>query len=178
MSWNKNITRLLRNWHRDIGYFAVAITLIYGISGILLTHKDVFPVISTIETSNNFSPHLDIASFSEYWKTQYNTLELTKCYKSDNTIQFFIDGGRGKYDAQNGEIVFETYKKHKINGLFISFHSNHMKGWKHIADLYSISLIFLALSGLFIVKGKKGFKKRGFWFMLGGIVLAVVFMFF
>lgn len=177
MGWNKQITILLRNWHRDIGYFVVAITLIYGISGILLTHKDAFPVISTTETSANFPLHLDIAGFSEQWNMHYSSLELTKCTKSNNAIKFFIEGGRGNYNIENGKVNFETYKKHKLNGLLVSFHSNHMKGWKHIADLYCISLIFLAISGLFIVKGKNGFKKRGLWFMLGGAALVIIFIF-
>lgn len=176
MTWNKNINKLLRNWHRDIGYFAVAISLIYGISGILLTHKDVFPVISTIETIDTFSSQLDIAGFSEQWSQQHSDKKLTKCFISDNSIKFYCDGGKGKYTISDGAVSFESYKKHGFTRFFTQFHLNQHNGWKYIADLFCVSLIFLALSGLFMVKGKNSFKRRGWWFVLIGIVLVVVFV--
>ncbi len=178
MSWNKNTTKLLRNWHRDIGYFVVAISLVYGISGILLTHKDAFPVISTTETNDFFLPHLDIAGFSGQWSQHYADMALTKCLKSHDDIKFYFDGGSGRYNTKTGEVSFENYKKHKGIALFVSLHSNQIKGWKHLADLFSIALIFLAVSGLAMVKGKNGFKKRGLWIMLGGVALVVVLILF
>ena len=48
------LTKILRNWHRDLGYFTVAITVVYALSGIFLTHKNSFPVITTSETYSFF----------------------------------------------------------------------------------------------------------------------------
>ena len=178
MNWNnKKVNKTLRNWHRDIGYFVVAITLVYGISGILLTHKDAFPVISTTKTTATFSSKLDIAGFSEQWSQHYSTLELTKCFVSNHNIKFYFQGGNGRYKIGSGEVSFETYHKHHLNGFLVSLHSNQKKGWKHIADLFCLALIFLAISGLIMVKGKNGFKRRGVWIMLAGIIMVVIYTF-
>ncbi len=68
MSWKNKFTRFLRNWHRDLRYFTVAVTLVYGLSGIFLTHKNSFPVITISETYSFFSLGLSIGGFSEQWE--------------------------------------------------------------------------------------------------------------
>ncbi|MCA1744435.1 MAG: PepSY-associated TM helix domain-containing protein [Bacteroidales bacterium] len=54
-------------------------------------------------------------------------------------------------------------------------HENQVKGWSYVADIYAGILIFLALSGLFMVPGKNGFMRRGIWWFVAGIVLVLVF---
>ena len=110
MNWNKRITKFLRNWHRDIGYFVVAISLVYGISGILLNHKDAFPVISTLETLESFQPQQSIANFTQEWTQVHPDLELTKCFNGKETIKFYFDGGKGKYTLETGALTYESYK--------------------------------------------------------------------
>lgn len=177
MNWNRKITRLLRNWHRDIGYFVVAVSLVYGLSGIFLTHKDVFPVFSTIETYSTFPSQLNISGFSEQWGYRYPGAELNKCFVKGSTIHFYFDGGKGKYILANGKVSIENYKKHRLTSFVNQLHLNQVKGWKYIANFFSLSLIFLAISGLFIVKGKKGFKKRGVWIMAAGFLLVLIYLF-
>ncbi len=177
MNWNNSITRFLRNWHRDLGYFTVAVTLLYALSGMLLTHKDIFPVISTYKTVSEFPTDLDIAGFSEYWKQQDSEFILTKCDIRNDEILFYFKGGKGEYMINTGEVTVENYKKHILTAFVNQLHLNQVKYWKHIADFFCVSLIFLAVSGLFIVKGKKGFKKRGVWFMTAGFVVVLIFLF-
>ena len=47
-----------------------------------------------------------------------------------------------------------------------------------MADLFAFSLIFFALSGLFIVKGKKGMAGTGKWYLLAGILIPVLYVLF
>lgn len=178
MNWNKSITRLLRNWHRDLGYFTVALTVVYALSGIFLTHKDKFPVLSMYETYSQYPAELSIAGFSEQWEKQNPTLTLNKCYEKHKYVNFFYKGGKGKYQTETGTVTIINYKKHKFIAFVNGLHFNQMKYWKWVASFFCVCLIFLALSGLFIVKGKKGFKKRGLWIMIAGLVLVIVFLFF
>ena len=178
MNWNKSITRLLRNWHRDLGYFTVAISIVYGLSGIFLTHKDVFKVISTHETYLEYTPGMKIAEFTQQWSTKNPASELTKCFTKNNAIQFYYKGGKGTYDIETGKTALESYKKHKLIAFVNHLHLNQINGWKYMANFFSIVLIFLAISGLAIVKGKNGFKKRGLWIMTAGLTLVIVFIFF
>ncbi len=45
-------------------------------------------------------------------------------------------------------------------------------------DAFAVGLIFLAVSGLFMVKGKKGIKWRGTFFTIAGILIPILFLLF
>jgi hypothetical protein len=55
-------------------------------------------------------------------------------------------------------------------------HYNPKKWWTVISDIYAISLILLATTGLFIIKGKNGIKGRGAWLTGLGIIVPVVYL--
>jgi len=56
-------------------------------------------------------------------------------------------------------------------------HLNHArKLWTYTADLYAVALAFLAISGMFVIKGKKGIKGRGAWLTGIGVVVPIVFL--
>lgn len=41
MKRNKKLSVLLREWHRDLGYLVIGITIIYSLSGIILSVRDL-----------------------------------------------------------------------------------------------------------------------------------------
>ena len=49
--------------------------------------------------------------------------------------------------------------------------------WTWISDLFAASLIILAITGLFMIKGKKGFNGRGKWLFVLGIFIPILFLF-
>ena len=60
---------------------------------------------------------------------------------------------------------------------FNYLHLNHAKKWwTYFADLYALILLFLAISGLFVLKGKNGLAGRGKWLTAIGIILPVIFL--
>lgn len=177
MKSNKSLIRFMRNWHRDIGYFTVFVTIIYALSGIFLTHKDAFPVISTHETYIDFPAGLSMGEFSNQWEIKHPDLSLSKCFIKNENVQFYYKGGKGKYNTAQGQISIESYKKHGLIAFVNQLHLNQIKGWKYMANFFALSLIFLAISGLVMVKGKNGFRKRGIWLMLSGIFTVIIFLF-
>jgi hypothetical protein len=50
------------------------------------------------------------------------------------------------------------------------------KAWTYIADFYAVVLLFLAVSGMLMVKGKQGLFGRGGVFLLIGIAVPVVYI--
>jgi hypothetical protein len=40
-----------------------------------------------------------------------------------------------------------------------------------MGDFFAVSLVFFAVSGLFMVKGKNGLAGRGKWLLLAGILI-------
>ena len=75
--------------------------------------------------------------------------------------RIMLDGGIGIYNINSGEIDYEFHRQKKLIYYLNKFHYNKVKGWTPIADFFAFSLIFLALSGLFMMAGKKGIAGRG-----------------
>ena len=45
-----------------------------------------------------------------------------------------------------------------------------------MGDFFAFSLVFFAISGLFMIKGKNGIAGRGKWYLLIGILIPIIYM--
>lgn len=175
----KNISKWARIIHRDLGFLMVGVCLVYAISGIVLNHlsgeKD--PAYKTEEFSLQFEKGLDKDALIAYWKDHKDLPELRKVMAIDNDhLRVMIDGGVGVYCLSNGKIDYEKYTKREFIYWINKLHYNKIKGWNIMADFFAISLIFFAISGLVIVKGKKGIAGRGKWYLILGILIPVMYV--
>ena len=65
---------------------------------------------------------------------------------------------------------------HKADGKLNQLHLNAPKGvWTIVADVYAIGLILMALTGMFVLKGRTGITGRGRWLVAAGIILPLAF---
>ena len=77
-------------------------------------------------------------------------------------------------DLPTGNVIVESTTPRPVLREMNQLHVNAPKGlWTYIADLFALGLIFMGISGLFILKGKKGLGGRGKWFVLAGTVVPV-----
>lgn len=172
-----NLTRTLRAIHRDLGFLAVGISLVYGTSGILLNHmKGKDPAFHTETKTIQLPPNLTENDLSAQWQTDKSLPVLKKVMRTDEShLQVFLEGGIGIYNSANGSLNFETHKKRPLIYWINRLHYNTVKGWIWVADSFAASLIALAISGLFIVKGKKGLAGSGKWYLIIGILIPILF---
>ncbi len=176
MSWNKKkAQRWFRVLHRDIGYFAVGITLVYALSGFFLSHKNFFSATKTESFTVDFPKDLDGDIFVSHWNRSIST-KVNHLKESESEIKLFLEGGTGHYNKSSGEVYYKIYKQRPVITFFNQLHGNKKRGWVYIADIYAFMLIFLAISGLVIVNGKNSFFKRGVWLMVLGIAIVVIFV--
>ncbi len=177
MKSNKfNVNHILRSIHRDLGYFVVGITLVYAISGILLNHRgNSNPAAGIKITKQYFPPNLSKEDLELKWSAKKTNPTLNAVVDDKKGYKLYFEGGTGLYNKGDGKLKIEiVYTKPFIN--FINqLHYNQKKGWTFFADFFAVSLLFLAISGLVIVKGKNGFWKRGIWLVLFGILIVVIF---
>jgi hypothetical protein len=178
--WSKKfILKWLRILHRDLGYFVVGITLVYAISGIILNHKKpkVDPAFKTITVDRTIGQSMTVSSFNDYFVANYPEYQLKKIIPGDSAYQLFLKGGLGTYNPETGALTFEFYKKRPLVYFFNKLHNNQKEHWTIPADFFAITLIFFAISGMFMVRGPKGLTGRGKWFIAAGIILVIAYLF-
>jgi len=88
-----------------------------------------------------------------------------------------LEGNTIKANLLTGEIENEIVSSRGFLRELNFLHLNHPKKlWTYVADIYAAVLIFLAVTGLFMIEGKKGITGRGKWFTVIGILLPLLFL--
>jgi len=171
------LTRLLRIIHRDLGFFVVGITLVYCISGIILNHMGKNDPAFRMETKTIHVPvNLTEAELSTFWTSDKSLPTLNRVLRIDDThLRLLLEGGIGVYNSSSGSLYYETHTKRPLVFWMNRLHYNKVKGWTPVADFYAGALILLAITGLFIVKGKRGIAGTGKWYLIVGILIPILY---
>jgi uncharacterized protein len=181
-------TKTLRRWnnalHRDIGYLCVGMTLIYAISGIVLNHFKSGDLVHPdyTRTYKDFRAKLPASAVDEtYVLSVLDNIGEKGNYKSyiqgTGYVEIFLEMGTVYVDLKSGSAQLE--KRTPLYGIreFNLLHYNNIKKfYTWFSDLYAASLIFLAISGMFVLKGKNGILRRGAWLTLIGILIPALFL--
>lgn len=175
---SKSFVRWCRIIHRDLGYLMVGLCLVYALSGIILNHMGGDdPAYTTEKNTIRIQPGLSPEELSRMWTSNEELPVIKKVLPlNDGRVRLLCEGGLGEYEVATGDVVFEIYKKRAFVYWINKMHYNQLKGWVSIADFFSVSLIFFALSGLVIVKGKNGLAGRGKWFLLIGLLIPLLYI--
>jgi hypothetical protein len=183
--------KTLRRWnnvlHRDIGYLCVGMTLIYAISGIVLNHfkSGDFQHPDYGKSYTNLKVPLPENGTADLTYV-YSVLDQVKekdHYKSyitgEGYVQIFLTKGFVYVDLNTGEAEMERKTtRYLIKEMNLLHYNNLKKLYTWFSDLYAIGLIILAITGLFVLKGKNGILGRGAWLTAIGIILPALFLLF
>jgi uncharacterized protein len=180
INWHK-VNNVL---HRDVGYFFVGMTIIYSISGIALNHiSDWDPnYIIRNETvqvqKTTLHPGMSRQEVVKVVEELGIDNKLKKhYYPNAQTLKVFLDGGSLTMDIQSGEGILEAVSRRPVFYEMNFLHYNHSKFlWTWFSDIFAVGLVLLAITGLFVLKGKNGLKRRGVWFALTGIIVPLIFL--
>lgn len=180
MKWRK-INRVL---HRDFGFFFFGMTIIYAISGIALNHLHHWNPNYVIDSrTENIKIHIDRTDFSNDRALkileQVNVKSTYKQYyfPSQDELKIFVNGGSVAIDLNTGEAYVETIRRRPFfRELNFLHYNNPRKLYTWFSDIFAASLMLIAITGLFIIKGKKGITGRGAWLTIVGILLPIVFL--
>jgi len=178
----------LRKWsrilHRDIGFFFIGTTILYGLSGIALNHMSDWNPNYTVELKNfktsvnlqktsnpknNILKFLDEVDKRENYKKHY--------YPNPNNLKIFLKGGSSIIvNITTGKGTAEYLKRRAIFYEANFLHYNPNRIWTWFSDAFSASLILFAMTSFFMVKGKYGIKGRGGIYTLIGILIPLLFL--
>ena len=180
----------LRKWsrilHRDIGYFFVGTSIIFGLSGIALNHLNDWNPNYTV-TVDDFETNIDLnkntTNIKENIKKLLKNINSSDGYKKHyypqkNYIKIFLSGGSSVIvNTETGNGQAEYLKKRTIFYQVNYLHYNPTRWWTIFSDIFAGALIFLALTSIFIVRGKKGAFGRGGIYIILGIIIPISFLF-
>ncbi|MFA6167155.1 MAG: PepSY-associated TM helix domain-containing protein [Gemmatimonadaceae bacterium] len=177
-----------RRWsivlHRDVGYLAVALTIAYAISGIAVNHiADWNPNYRVTKTFTTVAP-IAVTDASAIVSSAMERLRLTEAPRSSfqpdsNTMQLFYKGTTYHVDLPTGKVMVEATRSRPVLFEMNQLHLNHSKrAWTWIADIYALALLLLAITGLFVLKGKNGITRRGAWLTAAGFLPVVYWLAF
>ena len=167
--------------HRDVGYLAFALTIVYGVSGLAVNHRaDWNPSIRQTHTTMTITP-VTATEREAIVADALTKLGLTAAPRSTfrpdpATLRIFYENLTYSVDLPTGKVVIERTSPRPVLKQFNDLHLNAPKGvWTWIADAYALSLILLAITGLFVLKGKHGITGRGAWLTAIGVLIPAVF---
>lgn len=163
----------LRAVHRDAGYLAVGLTLVYALSGIAVNHiadwDPNFVHAEEIVPLRGALPADDDAAARAVLRQLGLDERPTEVYRaSDTQLEITLASGAIHVDAERREIVHEGKRDRVLLRVANWLHLNRgKKAWTYFADGYASLLLLLAVSGMFMLPGKKGLVGRG------GILVAI-----
>jgi uncharacterized protein len=173
--WNKVL-------HRDLGYFCVALTAVYAISGIAVNHiSDWNPNHRIERVERTFEP-IPVSDRETMVAEAVQRLDLPGppegSFRPDpGTVLLFYEGWSVQVRALEGTALIERPRSRFLLREFNDLHLNRPKGiWTWAADAFAGLLLLLAVTGMFMLKGSRGLAGRGKWFVLAGVVVPVLFL--
>lgn len=179
------IRRWIKIIHRDFGYICFGLCLVYSISGFAVNHSnDWNPNYIKEEIIYKLSP-LDYMSIEDDRALAEKILselniseEIDDCFFENRySFKIFFKDAIMKVDFKKFVATIEKTKKRPIFYELNYLHLNKAKkAWTYVADSFALSLFILALTGLFMIKGKNGITGRGAYLTLAGILIPIIFI--
>jgi len=177
----RKFRKVCRTLHRELGYLAVGLTVVYAISGLAVNHAHHWDANyeRTLATRRIEAP--GTGPTTEVQPVVTERLGITAPLKgvwraSEDVLQVFVEGGQYDVNLATGEVREQGFARRPLFFDVNFMHLNSGKApWTGIADVYAGILLVLALTGPWLVNGRRGLKGRGGVVMAVGILVPVVY---
>jgi hypothetical protein len=168
----------LRAIHRDIGYLAVGFTVLYALSGIAMNHIDDWdPNFHASETTHKIMPIPDELSDADATlriaAAAGVTGKLEDTFRAGDEVRLTYANG-SKVTAIGDTVTVQLRRDRLFFRVADWLHATRGKqAWKFIADAYAALLLYLAISGIFMIKGRLGLRWRGATLIVVGLAAPI-----
>ncbi len=172
-----------RNLHRDLGYFYIGLIISFATSGILMNHRDSWHADKyTTETK---SITIDVPMENEI--TDQFAENLGKSLGIDDkmrgqkikkeTLKISFENHDIEIDLKTGKGEIVSFIKTPIISQMMKIHKNTSNWWIYYGDIFGISLIAIALTGMIMIpSGKFSFKRRGWKLAIAGLIFPLLIL--
>ena len=171
----------LRAFHRDVGYTAVGLTFVYALSGLAVNHvADWDPNFTDSSSTHELGGPLpdddDAAKTLILGKLKIDETPR-EAYREGDEFEVLFEHRTLHVAVATGHVVDEGQKPRFFLRAANWLHLNRGKtAWKYFADAYAVGLLFLAVSGMFMIAGKRGLIGRGAFFVAAGAAVPIVYL--
>lgn len=191
--------RLLVALHRDLGFLAIGLTLVYAVSGVAVNHRhdwdanyvrthaerpvgrpaELLGVPGADIEQGQLAREAEEALVGRLVAALGRDGPPRKAFWSgpDRLSLFYgpSDTDVVDYHPSTGVAELATRRDRPILRALNVLHLNEPRGaWTWLADGYAAILVFLALSGALVVRGRRGLRGRGGVLTVLGILLPLV----
>jgi hypothetical protein len=174
----------LRAIHRDAGYLAVGLTFVYALSGLAVNHitdwADGDPSFHTYSEVREVGPlsgddQAIAATLRDRLAIRETPREVYRA--ADDELDVIFDKRSLHVNPKTGHVIDEGQRPRLLLRAANWLHLNRgKKAWTYFADAYAAGLLLLAVSGMFMIAGKKGLFGRGAVLVGVGILVPVLYV--
>ena len=174
----------LRAIHRDVGYLGVGLTFIYAVSGIAVNH--IGDYTDGDPSFQSFSETHEVGTLTgtdeEIGRSLSARLAIGSEPKevfrsSEEELDVLFERRTLHVNTRTGHVVDEGQRPRFLLKTANWIHLNRgKKAWKYAADAYAVALLFLALSGLFMIPGRRGLFFRGLTIASIGVAIPILYV--
>lgn len=184
MNWRK-----WNRWlHRKLGFLFFGMAIIYGISGIALNHH-----ITRHWTPSHIEKTIDLDGIKptsretvdeDYVREILEISGETSNYKqyffpSEQSLMIYLKRGHITVDLDSGDAQLTKIRNRKVFRELNFLHYNKPKQlWTYVSDLFAFSLVLMAISGIIMVRGKRGIRSKNGWLFAAGVMVPLLFLIF
>jgi hypothetical protein len=161
--------------------------IIYGISGIALNHgvarhwdpgiisrsevHEIIPLSREEVDREVIEEILDLTGQRNSFKQYY--------FPTEDHLMIYLKGGHIMVNLASGEARLTRIRNRPFFREVNYLHYNKPKKlWTWFSDFFGLSLVLLAITGIIMVKGKKGIRGQGGILLVAGILIPLIFLIF
>lgn len=176
--------QLIRVVHADLGNFAVGLTFIYALSGLAVNHiADWDPSFESYERTHELGGPIagdDQAVAAAVMKRLEIPGEPQEVYRTSETqLDVVFDKRTLHVNPATGRVLDEGQEPRFLLRVANWLHLNRgKKAWTYVADTYAVGLLVLALTGIFMLPGRRGLLGRGGVWLAIGVLVPVLYVHF
>lgn len=174
----------LRAVHRDLGYLAVGLTFVYAISGIAINHISEWdPNFKSVVESSTIKTPLPVEDEDALTSAVAAHLQIAEdevraaFFDDSTTFEVSFPESVARLDTESGVVKVASKEPRFLLRAANWLHVNRGKAaWTYIADGYAFLLLYLATSGMFMLKGRKGLRGRGGILIMIGAAVPIAYV--
>jgi hypothetical protein len=172
-----------RNTHRDLAYFFLGLIIAFSFSGIFLNHRQQMSPrrytyeIKPIAVAPIVKDSVNDAYINQFTESQNIQDALRRFQVNENSLRISYTTNDVEIDISTGQGKITTYKTIPLLGQMTQLHVDTSKWWIYYSDVFGVAMLTIAITGMFIEKGRNSFRSRGWKLALIGIIFPLIFLF-